>query len=196
MTYDEFRAKRSFSREELLAYAHGTLLSDPPEGFEARLPLPPMLMVDRILEITREGSRGRLVAERDVRLDDWFFQCHFPGDPVQPGCLGVDAVWQLIGYFCCWSGGLGAGRALGCGEIEFFGQIRPRDVVVRYEIDIRRFTDLGRSGASIAVGDARVLVDGAPIYDIQRAKAGLFRNLRYADYPFPSSRSRGGRMTE
>ncbi|MGH7855816.1 MAG: bifunctional 3-hydroxydecanoyl-ACP dehydratase/trans-2-decenoyl-ACP isomerase [Candidatus Binatia bacterium] len=194
MTYREFRAKGSFSREELLAYAHGSLLSDPPEGFEARLPLPPMLMIDRILEIRRDGSRGRIVAERDVRLDDWFFQCHFLGDPVQPGCLGVDAVWQLLGYFCCWAGGLGAGRALGCGEIDFSGQIRPRDAVVRYEVDVRRFSDLVRSGTTIAIGDGQVLVDGVRIYEINRAKAGLFRGLTYGDYPFASARSRGGRL--
>lgn len=194
MTYEEFRARGSFSREELLAYAHGSLLSDPPAEFEARLPLPPLLMIDRILEISRQGHRGRIVAERDVRLDDWFFQCHFLGDPVQPGCLGVDAIWQLLGYFCCWAGGLGAGRALGCGEIEFFGQIRPWDSVVRYEVEVVRFSDLPRSGSSIAVGDARVLVDGTPIYEIRRAKAGLFRGLSYRDYPFPSARSRGGRL--
>lgn len=194
MTYDEFRSKSSFSREELLAYAHGTLLADPPDGFEARLPLPPMLMIDRIVEIRRNGSKGRMVAERDVRLDDWFFQCHFFGDPVQPGCLGVDAVWQLLGYFCCWAGGLGAGRALGCGEIDFSGQIRPRDSVVRYEIDVRRFSDLPKSGSSIAIGDGTVLVDGVPIYEIRRAKAGLFRGISYGDYPLPSKHSRGGKL--
>ena len=194
MTYEEFRSRRSFSKEELLAYAHGTLISDPPSSFEARLPLPPMLMLDRILDIERDGARGRIVAERDVRLDDWFFQCHFLGDPVQPGCLGVDGVWQLLGWFCCWAGALGAGRALGCGEIEFSGQIRPHDAVVRYEIDVRRYSELARSGAAIAVGDGRLLVDGVPIYEIKRAKVGIFRNIAYADYPFPSERSRGGRL--
>jgi 3-hydroxyacyl-[acyl-carrier protein] dehydratase/trans-2-decenoyl-[acyl-carrier protein] isomerase len=194
MRYEEFRARRSFARDELLAYAHGTLVTDPPAGFEGRLPLPPMLMIDRIEEIRRDGSRGRIVAERDVRLDDWFFQCHFATDPVQPGCLGVDAVWQLLGYFCSWAGGLGAGRALGCGEIEFSGQIRPHDTVVRYEIDVRRFSDLPKSGSSIAVGDGTVLVDGVAIYEIRRAKAGLFRDIAYRDYPLPSKRSRGGRL--
>lgn len=194
MKYADFRARRSFSRDELLAYAHGSLISDPPEGLEARLPLPPMLMVDRIVDLTRDGPRGRIVGERDVRLDDWFFQCHFLGDPVQPGCLGVDGVWQLIGYFCAWAGGLGAGRALGCGEVEFSGQIRPHDAVVRYEIDIRRYSELPRSGAAIAVGDAQVLVDGVPIYDIKRAKVGLFRDIVYTGYPMPSERSRGGKL--
>ncbi len=142
MTYSEFRERRHFTREELLALGYGRLVDDPPEGFKARLPLPPMLMVDRIEEISRDGRRGRLIAERDVRLDDWFYHCHFLGDPVQPGCLGVDAVWQMVGFYCAWNGALGTGRALGCREVEFSGQIRPYDGVVRYEIDIVRYQDL------------------------------------------------------
>ena len=155
-----------------------------------------MLMVDRVVEVTRSKARGRLVAERDVRLDDWFFHCHFLGDPVQPGCLGVDAVWQLLGLYCAWNGALGTGRALGCQEIEFFGQIRPHDGVVRYEIDIVRYQELPSSGSSIALGDAKVLVDGEEIYDIKRAKVGVFRDIDYPDYPFPSRHSRGGRLGE
>jgi len=192
--YTAFRERDRFDAPELLAFAHGRLVSDPPDGFDARLPLPPMLMVDRIVDIARDGARGRIVAERDVRLDDWFFQCHFAGDPVQPGCLGVDAVWQLLGFFCAWSGALGAGRALGCGEIEFAGQIRPHDGVVRYEVAVRRYTALAGTGAAIALGDATVAVDGAPIYTISKAKAGVFRDLAYADYPLPSGRARGGRL--
>lgn len=194
MTYGEFRDRRSFAKEELLAFAHGRLVEDAPEGFEARLPLPPMLMVDRVVEIARDGVRGRVVAEQTVRVDDWFFQCHFRDDPVQPGCLGVDAVWQLIGFYCAWCGGLGAGRALGCGEIEFAGQIRPHDRVVRYEVAIRRYAELSAAGASMAIGDATVEVDGEPIYTIKGAKVGLFRSLSYRDYPAPSERSRGGRI--
>ena len=194
MTYEEFLGSKSFAKEELLAFGHGSLVAGAPEHFEARLPLPPMLMIDRILEIRREETRGRIVAERDVCLDDWFFQCHFLGDPVQPGCLGVDGVWQLLGFFIAWSGGLGAGRALGCGEVEFFGQIRPRDHCVRYEVDVRRYTQIARAGACIAIGDATVLVDDEPIYTIRRAKVGTFRDIRYPDYPNPSVRSRGGRM--
>jgi len=194
VTYGEFRDRRSFAKEELLAFAHGRLVEDAPEGFEARLPLPPMLMVDRVVEIARDGVRGRVVAEQTVRVDDWFFQCHFRDDPVQPGCLGVDAVWQLIGFYCAWCGGLGAGRALGCGEIEFAGQIRPHDRVVRYEVAIRRYAELSAAGASMAIGDATVEVDGEPIYTIKGAKVGLFRNLSYRDYPAPSERSRGGRI--
>jgi len=193
MTYTEFQERRSFAKRELLAFAHGRLIDDPPAGFEARLPLPPLLMLDRIVELGRDGARGRLVAERDVQLDDWFFQCHFQGDPVQPGCLGVDAVWQLLGFFCAWRGGLGTGRALGCGEIAFEGQIRPHDRTVRYELDVRGCTAFPRYGATLALGDAIVLVDGAPIYTLKGARAGLFRALTYADYPAVSARAHGGR---
>ena len=194
MKYADFRARASFEKLELLAFAHGTLVEDGPEGFVTRLPLPPMLMVDRVVEISREGSRGRIVAERDVQLDDWFFQSHFLGDPVQPGCLGLDAIWQLLGFFCSWAGGLGSGRALGVGEVEFSGQIRPHDRLVRMEIDVRRYAELRESGSTIAIGDARLLVDGEEIYSIRRAKTGLFRDIAYRGYPNPSSRSRGGKM--
>ena len=196
MTYEEFQARSHFSEEEVLAIAYGSLIDDAPAECKARLPLPPMLMVDRIEHISQKRNRGRMIAERDVRLDDWFFQCHFLGDPVQPGCLGVDGVWQLLGLYCSWRGALGSGRALGCSEVEFSGQIRPHDKVVRYEIDIVRYQDLPQSGSAVVIGDAKVLVDGEAIYDIQRAKVGVFRDIDYADYPWPSERSRGGRMGE
>jgi 3-hydroxyacyl-[acyl-carrier protein] dehydratase/trans-2-decenoyl-[acyl-carrier protein] isomerase len=192
--YETFRQRSSFDFQELMAFAHGRLVEDAPEAFNAKLPLPPILMVDRIGQIRRDRHKGRLVAERDVRLEDWFFQCHFLGDPVQPGCLGVDGVWQLIGFYCAWAGALGTGRALGCSEVEFTGQIRPHDSVVRYEIDIVRYQDLPASGAAVAVGDATVAVDGEVIYTIKRAKVGIFRDIDYADYPLSSERSRGGRM--
>ena len=194
MKYEEFRERSHFSQQEVLALAYGRLVHDAPAEYKARLPLPPMLMVDRIEHISRRGNRGRIVAERDVRLDDWFFHCHFLGDPVQPGCLGVDAVWQLIGFYCSWNGALGSGRALGCAEVEFAGQIRPHDEVVRYEIDIVRYQDLPQSGSAVAIGDATVFVDDEAIYTIKRAKVGVFRDIDYADYPHPSARSRGGRM--
>mgnify|MGYP001816487620 CR=1 FL=1 len=196
MKYAEFTERSHFSREEVLAMAYGRLVEDGPEDWQARLPMPPMLMVDRISELSRKGSRGRLVAERDVRLDDWFFHCHFLGDPVQPGCLGVDAVWQLLGVYCAWNGAPGTGRALGCQEIEFFGQIRPHDGIVRYEIDIVRYQELASSGSAIALGDAKVIVDEQEIYEIKRAKVGVFRDIDYPDYPFPSRHSRGGRLSE
>jgi 3-hydroxyacyl-[acyl-carrier protein] dehydratase/trans-2-decenoyl-[acyl-carrier protein] isomerase len=193
--YSEFRERDHFECDELIAFSWGRLVEDAPEHMTARLPTPPFLMVDRIVEIRREGRRGRVVAERDVRVDDWFFQCHFTNDPVQPGCLGVDAVWQLLGFFCTWAGGLGSGRALGSGEIEFSGQIRPHDGCVRYEIDVKRYQELRESGSSVAIGDATVRVDGEPIYEIRRAKAGLFRDIGYPQYPLRGPHSKGGRLS-
>src|SRR6185436_3510078 len=175
--YSEFRERSSFEREELLAFAHGRLFDDAPIGFDARLPLPPMLMLNRVVSVERSGARGRIVGERDVRLDDWFFQCHFLGDPVQPGCLGVDGVWQLLGFYCAWAGGLGFGRALGSGEIEFSGQIRPHHRLVRYEVEVVRYAALPASGSTIVIGDGRLLVDGEAIYAVKRAKVGIFEAL-------------------
>lgn len=194
MKYKEFRSRSKFDQDEVLAFGHGVLLEDAPEGFGAHFPIPPMLMIDQVSLIESNGKRGRIEADRKVRLDDWFFQCHFVGDPVQPGCLGVDAVWQLIGFYCAWMGGLGTGRALGCGEVEFSGQIRPHDENVTYEIDIVRFSNLPKSGSCIAIGNATVLVDSDPIYTIKRAKVGLFRDIAYPDYPHRSQNSRGGKM--
>jgi 3-hydroxyacyl-[acyl-carrier protein] dehydratase/trans-2-decenoyl-[acyl-carrier protein] isomerase len=194
VTFAEFQARSRFDQAELLAFARGTLVSDAPAGFAARLPLPPLLMVDRIVDIGRDGARGRIVAERDVRANDWFFECHFLDDPVQPGCLGVDAVWQLLGFFCAWRGGLGAGRALGCGAIAYEGQIRPHDRSVRYEIEVRRCSTFPDSGATLAIGDATVLVDGVPIYTLEGARTGLFRdlaNLGHAAAAHPHGKARG-----
>jgi 3-hydroxyacyl-[acyl-carrier protein] dehydratase/trans-2-decenoyl-[acyl-carrier protein] isomerase len=189
LSYEEFRGRTAFNKEEILAFAHGRLIRDEPQGFASRLPTPPFLMIDRILSIRGEKTKGRVVAERKVNIDDWFFQCHFLGDPVQPGSLGVDAVWQLVGFFCAWSGAIGAGRALGCDRVVFEGQIRPRDQTTRYEVDVRRFTSLVESGASIAVADAEVSVDGRKIYSIEGARAGVFLDIEYADYPLASQKS-------
>jgi 3-hydroxyacyl-[acyl-carrier protein] dehydratase/trans-2-decenoyl-[acyl-carrier protein] isomerase len=177
VTYAEFRRRSRFEREELLRFADGRLLEDAPSGFRSRLPLPPMLMIDRIVEIFSNGGRGRLVAERDVRSDDWYFACHFRDDPVQPGCLGVDGVWQLLGFYCAWNGALGAGRALGSGEIEFSGQIRPHHRLVRYEVEVARYALLAASRFTVAIGDGRLLVDDRPIYAVKRAKVGIFETL-------------------
>lgn len=191
MRYAEFVERESFTQAELLGLSQGTLVADPPEEF-IRLPAPPMLMLDRVVELKKDGPRGRIVGEQDIHLTDWFFQCHFRGDPVQPGCLGVDAVWQLVGLYCAVSGAAGSGRALGCKEVEFAGQIRPHDRVVRYEVDIRRFSRLAASGAAVAIGTGRVLVDGEHIYTIKDAKVGMFLGIAYPDYPLSSERSRGG----
>jgi 3-hydroxyacyl-[acyl-carrier protein] dehydratase/trans-2-decenoyl-[acyl-carrier protein] isomerase len=127
-----------------------------------------------------------------VQVDEWFFQIHFRNDPVQPGCLGVDAIWQLLGLYCSMNGATGAGRALGCKEIEFNGQIRPSNKLVTYEIDIRRFSIMKAQGVSLAIGDGRVYVDGELIYKIKDAKAGLFKGLAYKDYPNPGPNAIGG----
>jgi len=194
MTYDEFKGSSCFGLEELIAFAYGTLVEDPPEGFVARLPAPPFLMVDRILEIQSDGRQGRIVAEQDIRLDAWYFQCHMPADPVQPGCLGVDAIWQLLGFFCIWRGALGSGRALGCGEVVFSGQIRPFNRCVRYEVDVRRFTHLKESGATIVIGEGTVSVDGETVAEIHGARTGVFKGIAYPDYPRRSANAVGGRM--
>lgn len=162
--------KHSYSREELLEAGHGRLFG----GERARLPLPPMLMVDRITQISGEGGAsdlGFIEAELDIRPDLWFFQCHFESDPVMPGCLGLDAMWQLIGFFLCWSGGPGRGRALGCGEVKFTGQVLPTARLVRYRIDLKRVL-LRRLYMGIA--DASLSVDGRTIYTAADLKVGLF----------------------
>jgi len=192
MTYEEFRQRGSFSIEDLLAFAYGNLVDDRPEGFDARLPAPPFLMLDRILTITSEGRQGRIIAEQDIRLDAWYFQCHMPGDPVQPGCLCVDAIWQLLGFYCVWRGALGAGRALGCQSVSFNGQIRPYNHCVRYEVDIRRFSQLKDSGSSVVIGDAKIFVDNELITEITKAQTGVFKGIVYPDYPKHSGNSVGG----
>ena len=193
MRYAELLETSRLSQEELLAISQGNLVEDPPPEF-MRLPAPPMLMFDRVVELTRAGPKGRIVAEQDIHLTDWFFQCHFRGDPVQPGCLGVDAIWQLIGLFCGCSGASGSGRALGCKEVEFSGQIRPHNRLVRYEVEIRRFSLLKESGSAVAIGNGTVIVDGEQVYTVKDAKVGMFLGIAYPDYPRPSANARGGIM--
>lgn len=193
MRYAEFLSRDHFSKEEILGISQGNLVVDPPAEF-VRLPAPPMLMIDRVIEIRHDGARGRIVGERDVELTDWFFHCHFRGDPVQPGCLGVDAIWQLLGLYCGVSGAPGSGRALGCKEVEFTGQIRPHNRLVRYEIDIRRFSMLKESGSAVVIGSGKVIVDGELIYTIKDAKVGTFLGIAYPDYPERSKNSVGGIM--
>ncbi len=191
MTYEEFLNRTHFTQQELLAFSWGTLVSDPPAEF-SRLPTPPFLMVDRVLEIEKKGAKGRLIAEKDVRMDEWFFQCHFSGDPVQPGCLGVDAIWQLLGFYCVCNGSEGYGRALGSKEIFFDGQIRPHNKVVRYEITVRRYSVLQGGRASLVIGNGEVIVDGEPIYSVKDAKVGIFKGIAYKDYPNLSENAVGG----
>lgn len=194
MNYQEFMARDHFNLEEILGFSYGTLVNDPPDNFDARLPAPPFLMVDRIMKITGSGRKGGIIAEQDIRLDAWYFQCHMPGDPVQPGCLCVDAIWQLLGFYCLWRGSLGSGRALGCGEVAFNGQIRPFNKCVRYEIDIRRYSQLKDSGAAVVIGDGKIFVDDELIATVSQARTGVFRNIAYRDYPVRSKNSVGGIM--
>jgi len=192
MKYSDFLKTNQFDFEQLLGFSQANLIEDPPVDFDARLPAPPFLMIDRILSIEKNGSRGKVVAEQDIRLDAWYFQCHFPGDPVQPGCLCVDAVWQLLGFYCVWSGALGAGRALGCEEIVFSGQIRPHNKIARFEVDIVRFQELKEAGTSIGIADAAVFIDGELITTMKRARTGIFKGITYPDYPNRSRHSLGG----
>ena len=194
MNYKEFTGRDHFNFEEILAFAYGTLVTDPPASFDARLPAPPFLMLDRILKIESDGKQGRVIAEQDIRMDAWYFQCHFPGDPVQPGCLCVDAIWQLLGFFCVWSGSLGTGRALGCGDVAFNGQIRPFNICFRYEVDVRRYSRLKESGAGIVIGDGRIYVDDELIASVGQARTGVFKDIAYKDYPLRSKNSVGGIM--
>ena len=160
----------SFSREQLLASGEGRLFG-PDSG---RLPLAPMLMFDRITHIDDDSGAyglGRIEAELDVRPDLWFFDCHFRGDPVMPGCLGLDAMWQLVGFFLTWKQLPGRGRALGVGEVKFFGQVLPSARLVRYVIDIKRVI---QRKLVMAIGDARMLVDGREIYAASDLRVGLF----------------------
>ena len=192
MRYEEFKNKISLSKSELLSITQGNFVDDPPEQGVARLPSPPFLMFDRVVNIERATRNGRIVAEQDIISDAWYFQCHFVGDPVQPGCLGVDALWQLLGLYCSLMGAVGAGRALGCKEVEFSGQIRPFDKQITYELEVHRYSAM-EGGAGVAIGSGRVLVDGKHIYSVRHLKAGVFPNIRYDDYPNPDSPfARGG----
>lgn len=194
MQYEEFLGRARFSKAELLAFACDNLVENWPCEDHALLPAPPFLMFDRIVDIQHVGRQGRIVAEQDVLLDAWYFQCHFRNDPVQPGCLGVDAIWQLLGFYNCTRGALGTGRALGSKEIEFYGQIRPHDRVVRYEVDVRRYCELPENGTAVCIGTGKVLVDGAEIYSIVDAKVGMFRGISYTDYPALSRNAVGGQV--
>lgn len=160
----------SFDRDQLIASGEGRLF----EGSEARLPLPPMLMFDRITRITAEGGahgQGEIEAELDIRPDLWFFASHFRGDPVMPGCLGLDAMWQLAGFYLTWQGLPGRGRALGVGEVRFSGQVLPTAKLVRYLIDVKRVI---RRKLNMIVADARMWVDGREIYTASDLRVGLF----------------------
>lgn len=165
--------KDNYSREDLIQCGKGTLF----EPGHAKLPLPNMLMMDRITRISPEGGlfgKGEIIAELDVDPGLWFFGCHFEGDPVMPGCLGLDALWQMVGFFLTWSGHPGRGRALGVGEVKFTGQILPTDKLVTYRISIKR---LLTSKLKLAIADGTVEVDGKQIYAANGLRVGLFADV-------------------
>jgi 3-hydroxyacyl-[acyl-carrier protein] dehydratase/trans-2-decenoyl-[acyl-carrier protein] isomerase len=164
--------QNSFTKKELLSCSTGELFGPG----NSQLPAPNMLMMDRIVEIYETGGthdKGYIVAELDITPDLWFFACHFPGDPVMPGCLGLDAMWQLVGFFLGWSGGPGKGRALGVGEVKFKGQVLPTAKKVTYRIDLKRVI---KRKLFMGLGDGTVEVDGRVIYEAKDLKVGLFQD--------------------
>jgi 3-hydroxyacyl-[acyl-carrier protein] dehydratase/trans-2-decenoyl-[acyl-carrier protein] isomerase len=170
MSKEAMPKQSQYSREDLLACSQGEMFGPG----NAQLPKPPMLMCDRITYISDTGGafgKGEIIAELDITSDLWFFDCHFKNDPVMPGCLGVDAMWQLVGFFLGWAGGPGRGRALGAGEVKFFGQVTPKNKKVTYRIDMKRVI-LRRLVMGMA--DAVMEVDGKEIYSAKDLKVGLF----------------------
>lgn len=162
--------QNAYNREELLACSRGEMFGPG----NAQLPAPNMLMIDRIIQITDKGGKygkGQIIAELDINPDLWFFACHFEGDPVMPGCLGLDAMWQLVGFYLGWLGYEGRGRALGSGEVKFFGQVLPTASKVTYTIDIKR--TINRS-LTLGIADGSVAVDGREIYSAEGLRVGLF----------------------
>ncbi len=166
-------AQNAFTRDELLACGHGQMFGPG----NAQLPVGNMLMVDRITRISTDGGeagKGEIVAELDIHPDLWFFGCHFIGDPVMPGCLGLDAMWQLVGFFLGWKGNPGRGRALGAGEIEFRGQVLPTASKVEYHIQLKRVIE---RKLVMGIADGRVSVDGKVIYTAKDLRVGLFTKV-------------------
>ncbi|ACL73614.1 beta-hydroxyacyl-(acyl-carrier-protein) dehydratase FabA [Thioalkalivibrio sulfidiphilus HL-EbGr7] len=160
----------SFDRDQLLKCGHGEMFGPG----NAQLPVPNMLMMDRITRIADEGGafgKGEMKAELDIHPDLWFFECHFPGDPVMPGCLGLDAMWQLVGFYLAWLGNPGRGRALGVGEVKFTGQVLPRAKKVTYQVDVKRIIT---RKLILGISDGTVSVDGREIYTAKDLRVGLF----------------------
>ena len=164
--------KNSFNYQELIDCANGKLFGPG----NARLPLPPMLMFNRIINIQEsEGkfNKGLIHAELDINDKIWFFDCHFKDDPVMPGCLGLDAMWQLVGFFLGWKGEPGKGRALGVNSVKFTGEVLKNVKIAKYEVSMRRI--LKKEGAVVGLADGVLLADDKPIYQAENLKVGLFK---------------------
>jgi len=164
--------KNSYSYDDLITCGNGDLFGPG----NAKLPLPPMLMFDRITEINENNgtfNKGSLKAELDIKDDLWFFDCHFKKDPVMPGCLGLDAMWQLVGFFLGWLGNPGKGRALGVGTVKFTGEVLQSVKNVRYEIDMKKIMSPG--GTTVGLANGIVLADNKKIYSAESLKVGLFK---------------------
>lgn len=167
---NRMKQKTSYNYEELIQCGHSKLFGPG----NAQLPLPPMLMFDRITVINDEGGeygKGQIIAELDINPDLWFFSCHFEDDPVMPGCLGLDAMWQLLGFYLGWRGGPGHGRALGSGEVKFSGEVTPKSKLVSYHIDLKRVI---MRKLYMGIADAHMKVDGKIIYTANNLRVGLF----------------------
>lgn len=167
-----FKPKSSYSYEDIIECAKGKLFG----AGNAQLPLPPMLMFDRITKVDAEGGengKGTIEAEFDIKDNLWFFECHFKGDPVMPGCLGLDALWQLLGFYLGWTGAQGSGRALGLGELKLTGQVLPTTKIVKYVVELKRVIN---RKLVLGIGDGKMYADGELIYEAKGLKVGLFAN--------------------
>ena len=165
--------QNSFSYEQLIDCANGHLFG---KG-NAQLPSPPMLMFDRITNINETGGvfkKGEIVAELDIRPDLWFFDCHFKDDPVMPGCLGLDAMWQLVGFFLGWIGEPGKGRALGVNSVKFTGEVLTNTKIARYKVDMKRL--MKRQGSVVGLANGVLYADDKLIYEAESLKVGLYKS--------------------
>ena len=164
--------KSSYTYDELINCGEGNLFGPG----NAKLPLPPMLMFDRITEISEKGGtykKGTIKAELDIKSNLWFFNCHFKEDPVMPGCLGLDAMWQLVGFYLGWLGNPGRGRALGVGTVKFTGEVLENIKLVKYEINMKKIMSPG--GTTVGLANGLVFADGKKIYSAESLKVGLFK---------------------